>query len=201
MKREDAVREAKRCTEKKLRLLREVANRNAPHNQPLSDSVIERLNRLLRMTVPVPSGCVAAAGQPMSPEFRASVQLITDDGVHFIIHARGHSSDTLDLVLTSRGLTLLAPFEPGETQAERIARTAAIAATPSAGGVEEMREALDNFCRAAEYWAGCDEDCSADEAFSEILGSGGAWPAEAYARARGALEGSPLPAPPESVGQ
>lgn len=32
----------------------------------------------------------------MSPEFRVAVQEIADDGVRVIIHAAGHSSETLD---------------------------------------------------------------------------------------------------------
>jgi hypothetical protein len=88
--------------------------------------IVERLGALLRMTVPVPAGCVGEEGSPMSPEFHVSVQLVTDEGVHFIIRADGHSSDTLDIVVTDKGLALLAPFTPGETQVERIARTAAL---------------------------------------------------------------------------
>lgn len=62
------------------------------------------LEQLLRMTVPVPAGCVAPEGTPMSPEFRVAVQDITDDGVRVIVHASGHNSDTLDLLV--RGNTL-----------------------------------------------------------------------------------------------
>jgi hypothetical protein len=61
----------------------------------------------------------------MSPEFRVSVQLITDAGVHFIIHADGHSSDTLDLVANANSIAILAPFRSDETHIERIERTAA----------------------------------------------------------------------------
>ena len=50
--------------------------------------------------------------------------------------------------------------------------------------VDELVEALEDFCRAAEYWAGCDEGCTADTASSEIMGSGGAWPALSYDKAR-----------------
>ncbi len=52
---------------------------------------------------------------------------------------------------------------------------------------DALRAALTNWQRAAEYWAGCDEDCSPDAASSEIMSSGGAWPAEAYDTARAAL--------------
>jgi hypothetical protein len=37
----------------------------------------------------------------VSPEFRVAVQSKTDKGVHVIIHANGHSSDTIDLVVTN----------------------------------------------------------------------------------------------------
>ena len=33
-----------------------------------------------------------------SPEFRVAIQRITPEGVHFIIHANGHNSNTLDLL-------------------------------------------------------------------------------------------------------
>ena len=62
------------------------------------------LEQLLRMTVPVPAGCVTPEGTPMSPEFRVSVQEVRDDGVRVIIHAFGHDSETLDLLV--RGNTL-----------------------------------------------------------------------------------------------
>jgi hypothetical protein len=52
-----------------------------------------------------------------------------------------------------------------------------------------LREALEEMCAAAEYWAGCDEGCSPDEASSEIMSSGGAMPSLAYDRARAALQG------------
>ena len=54
------------------------------------------LEKLLRMTVPVPAGVMAPEGSAMSPEFRVSIQKVADDGVHFIIHAEGHDSDTMD---------------------------------------------------------------------------------------------------------
>ena len=66
------------------------------------------LEELLRMTVPVPAGCVAPEGSPMSPEFRVSVQEVGEDGVHFIIHAVGHDSETLDLVAQGNQITPLA---------------------------------------------------------------------------------------------
>ena len=34
-----------------------------------------------------------------SPEFRVAVQSKTEDGIHIIIHAVGHNSETLDLVV------------------------------------------------------------------------------------------------------
>jgi len=68
------------------------------------------LETLLRTTVPVPAGCVAPEGSPMSPRFRVDVQHAFEDGVHFIIHADGHSSDTLDLVAKGNSLTPLAAW-------------------------------------------------------------------------------------------
>ncbi len=56
------------------------------------------LEDLLRMTVPVGPGCTSPEGTPMSPGFRVSVQKASDDGVHFIIHANGHDSETVDFV-------------------------------------------------------------------------------------------------------
>lgn len=66
-----------------------------------------RLEKLLRMTVPVGPGCVAPEDTPMSPDFRVSVQNIADDHVHFIIHADGHNSDTLDFRVSGNALTLI----------------------------------------------------------------------------------------------
>jgi hypothetical protein len=95
------------------------------------EEMARQVDNLLRMTVPVPAGCVAPEGSPMSPEFRVSVQLVTEAGVHFIMHADGHSSGTLDLVASRHGLALLAPYKEGETQAERIARTVSAFTTPA----------------------------------------------------------------------
>lgn len=55
-----------------------------------------KLENLLRMTVPVPAGCVAPEGTPYSPDFRIAVQEVAEDGVRIIVHALGHDSDTLD---------------------------------------------------------------------------------------------------------
>jgi len=53
--------------------------------------------------------------------------------------------------------------------------------------IGEMRAKLADFCAAAEYWAGCDEGCEAETASSEIMSSGGAWPAQAYDETRALL--------------
>ena len=66
------------------------------------------LETLLRMTVPVPAGCVAPEGSPMTPEFRVSVLNVREDGVHFIIHAHSYSSDTLDLIARGNSLAPMA---------------------------------------------------------------------------------------------
>lgn len=65
------------------------------------------LEDLLRMTVPVGPGCVAPEGSPMSPEFRVSVQKVSDAGVHFIIHANNHDSETLDFIAQGDALLRL----------------------------------------------------------------------------------------------
>lgn len=65
------------------------------------------LEDLLRMTVPVGPGCVAPEDTPMSPDFRVAVQEITDDGVRVIIHADGHTSETMDYVVQGDSLRQL----------------------------------------------------------------------------------------------
>lgn len=70
-----------------------------------------KLEDLLRMTVPVGPGCVAPEGTPMSPEFRVAVQHVLDDGVHIIIHANGHNSETLDRIVIGDQLLTLEAYE------------------------------------------------------------------------------------------
>lgn len=41
------------------------------------------------------------------PEFRVSVQEKTDQGVRIIIHADGHNSETMDLLVNGDNLTVL----------------------------------------------------------------------------------------------
>lgn len=41
----------------------------------------------------------------ISPEFRVSVQGERDGGLHFIIHAHGYDSETLDFVVKGNELT------------------------------------------------------------------------------------------------
>mgnify|MGYP001584900524 FL=1 len=72
------------------------------------------LENLLRMTVPVGPGCIALEGSPMSPEFRLSIQEITDDWVRFIVHANGHDSDTMDLIVRGNSIMLAAAPEKPE---------------------------------------------------------------------------------------
>ena len=59
------------------------------------------LEQLLRMKV-------AAKGflgpVDVSPEFRVAIQGERDGGVHFIIHANGHDSKTLDFVAVGNEL-------------------------------------------------------------------------------------------------
>lgn len=62
------------------------------------------LEGLLRTTYPVGPGCIAPEGTPASPEFRVSIQATHSDGVHFIIHALGHNSETLDFIVQGNSL-------------------------------------------------------------------------------------------------
>ena len=74
-----------------------------------------KLEQLLRMTVPVPEGCVAPAGTPTSPEFRIAIQKIIDDGpitgVHIIVHPNGYNGDTLDFVVVGDQLMTLEKYD------------------------------------------------------------------------------------------
>lgn len=64
------------------------------------------LEDLLRMKV---DGVSAVTGKAIrySPDFRISVQFERGDGVHIIVHADGHNSDTLDFVVRGNELTQL----------------------------------------------------------------------------------------------
>lgn len=42
----------------------------------------------------------------VSPEFRVAVQSKTDEGIHVIVHANGHNSDTVDLIVTGDEIRL-----------------------------------------------------------------------------------------------
>ena len=68
------------------------------------------LEDLLRMTVPVGPGCISPEGTPMSPEFSVSVQGMGEAGVYFIIHARGHDSETLDFIVKGNKLEQLMEY-------------------------------------------------------------------------------------------
>lgn len=70
-----------------------------------------RLEKLLRMTVPVGPGCVSPEDTPMSPEFRIAVQEVREDAVRVIIHANGHSSETLDRWIIGDNLLTLDAYE------------------------------------------------------------------------------------------
>lgn len=65
------------------------------------------LEGLLRTTYKVGPGCVAPEGALASPEFRISIQKITPDGVHFIVHAHGMDSETLDFIAIGNRLVAL----------------------------------------------------------------------------------------------
>jgi len=64
---------------------------------------VSTLEDLLRMKIesvsPVTHGKVSA-----SPDFRIAVQRSTDQGVHFIVHAAGWDSTTLDFVAVGNTL-------------------------------------------------------------------------------------------------
>jgi hypothetical protein len=62
------------------------------------------LEQLLRMEIKGKSP-VSKEDISYPPEFRVAVQSKTDDGVHIIIHANGHNSETLDFIV--RGNKLL----------------------------------------------------------------------------------------------
>lgn len=47
----------------------------------------------------------------ISPEFRVAVQSIMSNGVHIIIHADGHNSDTLDLVVMGNDILKLEKYK------------------------------------------------------------------------------------------
>ncbi|WP_311270880.1 hypothetical protein [Sphingobium sp. WCS2017Hpa-17] len=57
--------------------------------------------------------------------------------------------------------------------------------------LERKTKALEEFCQSAECAAGCDEGCSEDDAYSEILSFAGSALAVSYAAARAALKGTP----------
>lgn len=63
------------------------------------------LEDLLRMTVPIGPGFMLPEGTPMSPEFRVAVQCMEEEGVRIIIHALGHDSETLTLLVSGDKIT------------------------------------------------------------------------------------------------
>lgn len=64
-----------------------------------------KLEQLLRTMVPAQN--FDGDDIEISPEFRVAVQSITPDGVHIIIHANGHNSDTLDFIVSGNELKAL----------------------------------------------------------------------------------------------
>ena len=78
-----------------------------------------KLEKLLRMTVPVGHGCVAPEGTPMSPEFRIAVQEVRENAVRVIIHANGHDSETLDRWVIGDQLLTLEAYEQRERMLSR----------------------------------------------------------------------------------
>jgi len=70
------------------------------------------LENLLRMQVSkLPNGTILRDKHgfviAFTPEFRVAVQSITEDGVHVIIHANGHDSDTVDLLIKNNDVSVI----------------------------------------------------------------------------------------------
>ena len=61
------------------------------------------LEQLLRMKIAGTSPVTGKAIQ-YPPEFRVAVQNETEDGVHIIVHANGHNSETLDFIVKGNEL-------------------------------------------------------------------------------------------------
>lgn len=65
------------------------------------------LEELLSMRVNVPWMGMMPRGTKMTPQFRVSVQETPGEGVHFIIHADGYDSDTLDFRVRGNELEVI----------------------------------------------------------------------------------------------
>lgn len=63
------------------------------------------LEELLRMKVPAKD--MHGNDIQITPEFRVAVQGLSKEGVHFIIHANGHNSDTIDYMVNGDELKQL----------------------------------------------------------------------------------------------
>ena len=79
-----------------------------PRSYTIDQCTIEEL---LSMKVKGKNGVLKEQGKPceveVSPEFRVAVQNITDEGVHIIIHANGHNSDTIDLLVKDNKVSVI----------------------------------------------------------------------------------------------
>jgi len=64
------------------------------------------LEKLLRMEIKGTS-TIHGGTISYSPEFRVTVQSKAEKGVHIIIHADGHNSDTLDFLVKDNELVQL----------------------------------------------------------------------------------------------
>lgn len=64
------------------------------------------LEKLLRMEIEGKNS-ITGENVKFTPEFRVAVQKKTNEGVHFIIHANGHNSETLDFFVSENELFLL----------------------------------------------------------------------------------------------
>ena len=64
------------------------------------------LEKLLKMKVKGENS-VTKKEVEFSPDFRIAVQNITEKGVHIIVHANGHNSDTLDFLVKGNKLIQL----------------------------------------------------------------------------------------------
>lgn len=66
------------------------------------------LEDLLRMKVTTTMSTMAGDNAvEYTPDFRVAVQGEKNGGIHFIIHANGHNSNTLDFVATGNDIKLL----------------------------------------------------------------------------------------------
>lgn len=86
---------------------------DAPRKYSIEQSTIEEL-----LSMKVLSENHRQEPIQVSPEFRVAVQKITTEGVHIILHANGHDSDTLDLLVKDDKVTIIdnSPYRTYENE-------------------------------------------------------------------------------------